>query len=63
VGAGLVNDDFDASCVFVNLDHEPHFAPWKPGSVYDLVARLRRELAGRVPEDWTPHWFRHFVPA
>ena len=22
--------------------------------------RLRRELAGQVPEGWTPHWFRHF---
>lgn len=59
VGADLVTDDFDASCVFVNLDREPRFAPWKPDSVYDLVDRLRRELAGRVPEGWTPHWFRH----
>jgi integrase len=58
-GADLVTDDFDASYVFVNLDREPRFAPWKPDSVYDLVDRLRRELAGQVPEGWTPHWFRH----
>jgi integrase len=59
LGAELVTDDFDASCIFVNLDREPRFAPWKPDSVYDLVDRLRCELAGQVPEGWTPHWFRH----
>ena len=35
------------------------FAPWRPESVYDLVGRLRRDLAGRVPAAWTPHWMRH----
>ncbi|MFC5745279.1 tyrosine-type recombinase/integrase [Actinomadura rugatobispora] len=58
-GADLAIEDFDASHVFVNLGREPRFAPWKPDSVYDLVDRLRRELAGQVPEGWTPHWFRH----
>lgn len=58
-GADLATDDFDASLVFVNLDREPRFAPWKPDSVYDLVDRLSRQLAGQVPEGWTPHWFRH----
>ncbi|MFB9624853.1 tyrosine-type recombinase/integrase [Nonomuraea helvata] len=58
-GADLVTDDFDSTCVFVNLEREPRFAPWKPDSVYDLVDRLRRELAGQVPDGWTPHWFRH----
>jgi site-specific recombinase XerD len=24
-----------------------------------LVDRLRRQLAGRVPQGWSPHWFRH----
>ena len=24
-----------------------------------LVGRLRRELSGRVPAGWSPHWFRH----
>lgn len=57
-GADLVTDDFDASYVFVNL-REPRFAPWKPDSVYDLMDRLRRQLAGQVPGGWTPHWFRH----
>jgi integrase len=58
-GADLVSDDFDSCYIFVNLDREPRFAPWKPDSVYDLVDRLRRELAGQVPPDWTPHWLRH----
>jgi integrase len=58
-GADLVTGDFDASYVFVNLDREPRFAPWRPESVYDLVVRLRRQLAGQVPPEWTPHWMRH----
>jgi site-specific recombinase XerD len=58
-GADLATADFDSTCVFVNLDREPRFAPWKPDSVYDLVDRLRHDLAGQVPDSWTPHWFRH----
>ena len=58
-GADLVADDFDAAYVFVNLEREPRFAPWRPESVYDLVSRLRGELSGRVPVEWTPHWLRH----
>lgn len=57
--ADLVCDDFDASYVFVNLEREPRFAPWRAESVYDLVARLRRQLVGQVPTGWTPHWLRH----
>jgi integrase len=58
-GADLTAGDLDEACVFVNLAREPRFAPWRPESVYDLVRRLRRELAGQVPPGWTPHWFRH----
>jgi integrase len=58
-GADLATDDFDAGYVFVNLDREPRFAPWRPESVYDLVARLRGQLSGQVPAEWTPHWLRH----
>jgi site-specific recombinase XerD len=58
-GADLATDDFDATCVFVNLDREPRFAPWRAESVYDLVDRLRRQLSGQVPQAWTPHWMRH----
>ena len=54
-GADLATDAFDASCVFVNLQREPRFAPCKPDSVYDLVDRLHRDLAGQVPAEWTPH--------
>jgi hypothetical protein len=53
-GADLATDDFDATWVFVNLDREPRFAPWRPESVYDLVDRLRRQLSGQVPQIWTP---------
>jgi site-specific recombinase XerD len=58
-GADLATENFDAACIFVNLDREPRFAPWQPESVYDLVDRLRRQLSGQVPKDWTPHWMRH----
>ena len=58
-GADLAAADLDETCVFVNLSREPRFAPWRPESVYDLVRRLRRQLAGQVPAGWTPHWFRH----
>ncbi len=58
-GADLAIEDFDATCVFVNLDREPRFAPWRPESIYDLVDRLRRQLSGQVPAAWTPHWMRH----
>jgi site-specific recombinase XerD len=57
-GADLAGD-LDEACVFVNLAREPRLAPWRPESVYDLVGRLRAQLAGQVPADWTPHWFRH----
>jgi integrase len=58
-GADLATGDFDATCVFVNLDREPRFVAWRPESVYDLVDRLRRQLCGQVPTVWTPHWMRH----
>ncbi|MGH3126231.1 MAG: tyrosine-type recombinase/integrase, partial [Streptosporangiaceae bacterium] len=58
-GADLAVPDLDAAPVFVNLAGGTRFAPWRPESVYDLVGRLRRELAGRVPAAWTPHWMRH----
>lgn len=58
-GADLAGGDLDEAFVFVNLAREPRFAPWRPESVYDLVGRLRRDLAGQVPAGWTPHWFRH----
>lgn len=58
-GADVAVADLDDGYVFVNLAREPRFAPWQPDSVYDLVDRLRRQLAGRVPGPWTPHWFRH----
>jgi site-specific recombinase XerD len=58
-GADLAVPDLDAAPVFVNLAGGTRFAPWRPESVYDLVGRLRRDLAGRVSAAWTPHWMRH----
>jgi integrase len=58
-GADLAVADLDAAPVFVNLAREPRFARWRPESVYDLVDKLRRQLADRVPRAWTPHWLRH----
>ena len=46
-GADLAVDDFDATCVFVNLDREPRFSPWRPEFVYDLVERLCGNCWGR----------------
>lgn len=58
-GADLAVPDMDAAHVFVNLAGGTRFAPWRPESVYDLVKRLRRDLAGHVPQTWSPHWMRH----
>jgi integrase len=58
-GADLAVADLDAAHVFTNLAGGTRFTPWRPESVYDLVGRLRRDLAGTVPQAWTPHWMRH----
>jgi site-specific recombinase XerD len=58
-GADVAVADLDAAQVFMNLAAGTRFAPWRPESVYDLVGRLRRDLAGRVPAGWSPHWLRH----
>jgi integrase len=58
-GADLAVPDLDAAPMFVNLAGGTRFAPWRPDSVYDLVGRLRRDLAGQVPASWSPHWMRH----
>lgn len=58
-GADLAVPDLDQAQVFVNLAGGTRFAPWRPESVYGLVNRLRRDLAGQVPAGWSPHWMRH----
>jgi site-specific recombinase XerD len=58
-GADTAVEDLDAAQLFVNLAGGTRFAPWRPESVYDLVGRLHRDLAGQVPQAWTPHWMRH----
>src|SRR6266446_10426265 len=58
-GADLEVPDMDTAPVFMNLAGGTRFAPWRPESVYDLVGRLRRDLARQVPAAWTPHWMRH----
>jgi integrase len=54
-GRALCDDWF----VFVNLQREPRFAAMRPESVYAIVRRLRRRLGDAVPDEFTPHWFRH----
>ena len=58
-GIDLAVDDLDTHWVFVNLLREPRFAPLRAETVRSQVLRLRRELAGRVPGRFTPHWLRH----
>lgn len=58
-GAELRVDDLDSHWIFVNLEREPRFRPLRPETVRSQVLRLRRDLAGRVPERFTPHWLRH----
>lgn len=58
-GADIAVGDLDSWWVFVNLARGPRFAPLRPETVAAQVRRLRRVLAGRVPEKFTPHWLRH----
>ena len=58
-GIDLAVDDLDRHYVFVNITREPLWRPMRPETVYKLTSRLDRKLAGRLPENWTPHWFRH----
>jgi len=51
--------DLQGHFVFVNLRGGQRLAPMRPETVYDKVAALKRQLSGRVPAGWTPHWFRH----
>jgi integrase len=58
-GVELHVEDLDGHWVFVNLEREPRFAPLRAETVRGQVLRLRRQLRGRVPERFTPHWLRH----
>jgi integrase len=57
-GADLRIQDWDSSYVFVNTAREPLFAPMRPESIYAHLRALKRRSLG-LPEDMTPHWFRH----
>ena len=58
-GADTVVGDLDSWWVFVNLARAPRFAPLRAETVAWQVRRLRRDLEGRVPAAFTPHWLRH----
>jgi integrase len=58
-GADIAVGDLDAWWVFVNLAREPRFQPLRAETVAWQVRRLRRDLEGRVPAGFTPHWLRH----
>ena len=51
--------DLENHFVFVNLRRGRWLAPMRPETVYDLAGSLKRRLGARVPQGWTPHWFRH----
>lgn len=51
--------DLENHFVFVNLRRGRWLAPMRPETVYDLAVSLKRRLGARVPQGWTPHWFRH----
>jgi integrase len=58
-GADLAVGDLDSWWVFVNVEREPRFAPMRAETVAWQVRRLRRQLADRLPAEFTPHWLRH----
>ena len=58
-GADVAVGDLDQWWVFVNVAREPRFAAMRPETVAWQVRRLRRDLAGLVPADFSPHWLRH----
>jgi len=58
-GMDTVVASMDVGYVFVNLAGGQRFAPMRPETIYKLVNRIRRELAGQVPPQFSPHWFRH----
>jgi integrase len=58
-GIDLAVEDLDAHWVFVNLEREPRFAPMRAETVRGQVLKLRRDLPGRVPAGFSPHWLRH----
>ena len=55
--------DLAGHFVLVNLRRGQWLAPMRPEAVYDKVASLKRRLGAAVPAGWTPHWFRHILPA
>ena len=58
-GMDLVVSSMDEAYVFVNLRRGHEFKPLRSETVYKRVGRIRRDLGSAVPQDWTPHWFRH----
>lgn len=58
-GMDLAVASMDEAYVFVNLRREHQFAPMRAETVYKRVARIRQALGTAVPQEWTPHWFRH----
>jgi integrase len=60
-GADVAVGDLDSWWMFVNLAREPRFAPLRAETVAWQVRRLRRDLEGRVPAAFAPHWLRHYV--
>lgn len=58
-GAVEACDPLERWWVFVNVTRGTPFAAIRPETVYSRVTALKRRLGSKVPQDWTPHWFRH----
>lgn len=59
LGMDLVTPRMDEAYVFVNLLGSHRFGPIRPETIYKLVARISRTNASKLPQGWSPHWFRH----
>ena len=60
VDAGAADEvDLEDHYVFVNLTRGERFAPLRTETVYAKVRAIKSHLGPFVPDDWTPHWFRH----
>ena len=61
-GAADGPEPLESGWAFVNLRRQPHvrmFSPMQAHTVYAKVSTIKRNQGGRVPAEFTPHWFRH----
>lgn len=57
-GADVAVTNLPTHFVFVNLARGERYAAMRPDTVYDKVDTISAARP-ELPEQWTPHWFRH----